>query len=585
MSQNGIDYYEQLDRANRQRLLVRHQNAIIQAYDKAFRDAFDELKNYDNTTAVGKAKVIYTQQLYDELRRLNEEYPNKVSESVLGMQRDLIKEKMRITKGIKIDQRKFMNEIDKNVKVTNRKVIDMMVKGGIYKDGKGLDDRLWNSVSNSGTKIEVAIQSCMARGLGSAESSKIIKEFGSGGHRTWDRNKINEKLGSGYARRFSGGLDYEALRLMRTTHTHASQLAVKESANVNPYVGKVRWHSVHANGRTCSLCKSRDGRLFKLDKMPFDHPNGLCWMESVFTDKRGVIMTPDKMVHDLRNWIKGEPNSGTMDTLYGDIPLAKPRLRDTPMYKALTSRLRDEFSGHNIDDVEGKIDSIIKDLDKLPENVRSIYLKHGVNTFSYGGTPKGGGAYYRPKDGKVYLEIGYRSVGRPGDNDVLFHEWGHLIDGTIKGDAERVFKNVRLRDTLTGDGSLNNSLRQDMATYIRKQRRNGLTVEQAEKQLSKVLKEADTTAIAISDACKGSTNGRVQGNWGHDLDYYKTFSKYGNITESDSADIKCSSELWAETLSMTQYPEKIKWMEDNFPSYMGTFWELVEKVNKMNPIL
>ena len=181
----------------------------------------------------------------------------------------------------------------------------------MYHDGKGLDKRIWDSAKMSGDKISTAINSCIAQGMGAAEMSQNLKEFAMGGHHTWGRNKIREKLGDGYARKYSGGLDYEALRLARTTLTHQAQISVINSSKVNPYMDAVIWHSDHQAGRTCQQCIDRDGTKYYLNKgsVPLDHPNGMCWLEPAYS------MTPEEMAKDMKAWAAGEKNSGLMDKI------------------------------------------------------------------------------------------------------------------------------------------------------------------------------------------------------------------------------------------------------------------------------
>ena len=186
-----------------------------------------------------------------------------------------------------------------------------MIQGNIYNDKKVLSERLWHTSKASGAKISTAINSCIAQGMGAADMSQNLKEFAMGGHHTWSRNKIREKLGDGYARKYgSGGLDYEALRLARTTLTHQAQISVINSSKVNPYMDAVIWHSDHQAGRTCQLCLDRDGTKFKLDNVPLDHPNGMCWLEPAYS------MTPEEMAKDMKAWAEGEKNSGLMDKIY-----------------------------------------------------------------------------------------------------------------------------------------------------------------------------------------------------------------------------------------------------------------------------
>ena len=207
----------------------------------------------------------------------------------------------------------------KQVSIVNRQVIEQMIKGQIYKDGQGLSKRLWKSVSRSGDKIEEAIISMIAEGKGATEIAKNLTQFAKQGHKTWDKAKIKEKLGSAYAGKYgAGGIDYEALRLARTTLNHQAQLTQKNANKVNPYAQKLKWHSAHQAGRTCQQCEDRDGKIFNVEDCPFDHPNGLCHLENVFCIN-GKEVTNIEMAEDIGKWIRGEENSGTMDILYGDL--------------------------------------------------------------------------------------------------------------------------------------------------------------------------------------------------------------------------------------------------------------------------
>ena len=68
-------------------------------------------------------------------------------------------------------------------------------------------------------------------------------------------------------------------------------------------------------GRTCELCKSRDGNIYKLDEAPFDHPNGFCFLEPCLSIN-GKEATLEDVGRDIGKWIRGEPNSGLMDKKY-----------------------------------------------------------------------------------------------------------------------------------------------------------------------------------------------------------------------------------------------------------------------------
>lgn len=300
---------------NKLKLNKREQQVILKAYNKAFDSMLKKYKaNSHKKNASQIARIAYCKQLHSEILKIIEEYNMKVVDNILNAHVDMLFEDADYYKDTEL-----CKQVMKQVSIVNRQVIEQMIKGQIYKDGQGLSKRLWKSVNKSGDKIEEAIISMIAEGKGATEIAKNLTQFAKGGHRTWDKAKIKEKLGSAYAGKYgAGGIDYEALRLARTTLNHQAQLTQKNANKVNPYAQKLKWHSVHQAGRTCQQCEDRDGEIFNVEDCPFDHPNGLCHLENVFCIN-GKEVTNIEMAEDIGKWIRGEKNSGTMDILYGNL--------------------------------------------------------------------------------------------------------------------------------------------------------------------------------------------------------------------------------------------------------------------------
>lgn len=91
---------------------------------------------------------------------------------------------------------------------------------------------------------------------------------------------------------YKHAVDYNAQRLARTLVQHTYQQSFVAATKDNPFVTEYVWI---ANGpRVCPICADRDGAHYKKDKLPLDHPNGMCTMEPV---------VDDKMVDKLANWV------------------------------------------------------------------------------------------------------------------------------------------------------------------------------------------------------------------------------------------------------------------------------------------
>ena len=57
----------------------------------------------------------------------------------------------------------------------------------------------------------------------------------------------------------------------------------------DPFVVGYRWITSNFHGRVCEICRNREGRIFKKDELPLDHPNGMCTFEAVIPDSMESI--------------------------------------------------------------------------------------------------------------------------------------------------------------------------------------------------------------------------------------------------------------------------------------------------------
>lgn len=291
-------------------LTRKQEEQIGKIYLKAFKGIEKKLEKCTDNKYRQRLLRAYQTQIYEELYPLIKQGIIKVTDDILNIQKESMIQLLVETFENQTKLVDGKHKLQALVDITNRKTVEQMIKGKVYYNGRGLDKLLWDATKCSKDKLNLAITSCIAQGMGAGDMSEVLKEFAMGGHHTWSRNKIREKLGPAYARKYSGGLDYEALRLARTTLTHQAQLATLATSKINPYMDAVIWHSDHQAGRTCQLCLDRDGTKFELDNVPLDHPNGMCWLEPAYS------MTPEEMAKDMKAWASGEKNSGLMDKIY-----------------------------------------------------------------------------------------------------------------------------------------------------------------------------------------------------------------------------------------------------------------------------
>lgn len=566
----------------------------MRIYKQAFEESWSDYINMMGggktppDVELRKTKLAYVNQLYKQLQEQSAICNEKVPKRILDKY-------AQISKSIS-NNAEFNKMVDKSVNVTSKEIVEQMIKGQVYKDGMGLDSRLWHSVNASGQKIEDAITSCLARGVGSAEASKTIAQFAKEGHHTWDKKKIREKLGSYYANKYgASGLDYEALRLMRTTTTHMAQLSAINSHKVNPYSNAVIYHIGHAGSRTCAMCKERDGKKFKLEQVPLDHPNGLCWLEPFMSvDGKNPASLSDLM-DDMNNYYDGKPNSGLMDKWLkenGETPVkSKPQQPKIPTlpkghlytseqreqkYKELETKLtngiskmlEDEFKDNSNKDklinpyTQTTVKGIINNLRKYPTPLQDLYL-HMAKELEMEYTDNG--AFYRPWTKKIYFSVKKTNNDERGAYGTVFHEWGHLIDNQF-GDS--VITRERKEE-------MHKILKKDVDARIEyKMKEAGVGRRDARKLIKRELQDSSDAIAGVSDIYGGLTGNQVMGLWGHKKSYWD---------RQDTKQEVCS-EAWADILQSYGVAKQHEYVSTYLPGGKAfvekTVEELIEKVKK-----
>lgn len=578
---------------------------IMRAYTIAFDDAFsDYLKQLEKGKTpsqpnLTQCKLAYINQLYSTLQKqsliCNEEIPKKILNQYAKVMKDITNNKDVIDK------------INKNVDVTSRNIVEQMIKGEVYKDGVGLDSRLWSATNASGRKIEDVIISCLARGISSAEASKIISQFAKSGHHTWDKNKIREKLGNKYANKYgTGGLDYEALRLMRTTNTHMAQLTVMNSDTVNPYNKFVKYHTGHAGSRTCSICRDRDGKIFPIHDAPLDHPNGLCWLSPVMSKDGKTELSLADMVDDMNDYFDGKPNSGVMTQWLGKSyplrvepkPQPKPQQPTEPpkatipkghlyteeqreqKYQELETHLLDGISSmletelvnnKNKDNMikpyaKTTVKGIMGNLRKYPASIQDLYL-HTLKDLKMNYTPDG--AFYSPMTDSIHFSVKKTNNDNRGPYGTVFHEWGHMIDRHVSETGGTVTYSVK--------DEMYKILKQDVEDRIKYQQKNSrvkINKAEAKKLVTSELNGATDAIAGVSDIYGGVTGNAVVGRWGHAKSYWTRRDKEAEVC----------SEAWADILQSYGIPNQAKYIEKYMPGGKAfvekTVEEIIEKIKR-----
>ena len=170
-------------------------------------------------------------------------------------------------------------------------VVNNIVTGQIYEGGWNLSAAIWSDNEKTLSDIYSIVARGRAQNMTAYEISKALESY-------VNPNKAkqwNLTMPDG-VKIYKRSVDYNAQRLVRTLTQHAYQQGVVQTAKANPFVQTIIWH---ANGsRVCELCMDRDGKEYKWNELPMDHPNGMCVMEPK--------IDMDSTVDQLADWFNAE---------------------------------------------------------------------------------------------------------------------------------------------------------------------------------------------------------------------------------------------------------------------------------------
>lgn len=548
MNNEYLDTLNKLARKRQLALTKEQEKAIIKVYEDATAKYYEKfLDGMGNGTKSNGVKLQYCREMGAKLQKLVKEYSYQGAENGIAIAKDIMNSCYDEYGLGDTDYAKAVNNICRTIVDESARRI---IQGEIYKDGKGLSQRIWNTVNNNCEAINEVVASCMAQQLSAVEMSKVLQSFMNPNWKgtDWDRAKIKDLLGPGYAA-WNKNLSYEALRLARTTITHSATLAMKESAKANPYLNKAIWHSVHAIGRTCSQCKERDGQVYSISKLPFDHPNGLCWNEPV------LDVSLDDMANELSDWVQGQPNE-KLDTWWrnygkyysGNTP--KAPVRDEEWVNAHFGNMKDQLQLH--------WDYGVKDRILNSPEFMQDWLAKNQHLFNYGGD-NGDGSYYSPSKKQIYMNLVDDVKNSRGMYSTLFHEFGHQMDFEVKGDK-----------TLSNSMKFYNAIEKDYNDTLEKFGKGTKPWPFVKGKIIDAQRADGDFGSGVQDMYSGLSSSQIVAGWCHSKAYWTR-----NNTKMEIA-----SESWAHMHSAYTNPQRLEVMKKWFPTACEVFEDIVKSLMK-----
>lgn len=259
------DLSKKLKKVNPDSLTKRYLDELQIELEKKIKDINNKVKKVIKVNTSKSSKLANDIQL-DFFMSINDSYNLDMKDTFAGMFSNLPKE--------------VMNEI---------------LFGSVYKDRKGLDERIWKHTK----KFEKDIDYILTEGIANKKSiygiAKDLEVYVKPSNtKPWEWSNVYPNT--------SKTVDYNAQRLARTAINHAFQQAQKRSCQRNPFVSGIKWLTSNSH-RACELCSIRNGVIYSVNDLPLDHPNGMCTTVPVLEKEL------EQIGEELRNWIDGESNA------------------------------------------------------------------------------------------------------------------------------------------------------------------------------------------------------------------------------------------------------------------------------------
>lgn len=265
-----MNEYEEISKQTRKKvskLTLEQQKELLELYNDVIKELVKKAEKSKSKSLTERWMLDYRKELLKARKALTKEL-NKSTRGFITKAAKVGTE----TEQLIMRQIFQLAEIDSGDHFTNMfsqvqdKVIKDIVSGKLYKDKKTLSQRIWNYTNEFGQDIQYMINKGLLEKKSAIELAKDLEQF------VKEPAKRETTWGKVYPNLKNKRVDYNAMRLARTSINHAYQTASIQSSNMNPFVEGIEWRSALIHGRTCDLCKERHGRVYPVKSVPLDHP-------------------------------------------------------------------------------------------------------------------------------------------------------------------------------------------------------------------------------------------------------------------------------------------------------------------------
>lgn len=278
--------------AIRDQVTLEQQKQITSLYEQ-WADELDERADWLAKHSTSWSSGVQRTQ-YDMLKRQMQQTSHQVSNGVYTLTKDGM---FKVADAVVKDSVDWMSSfgfsgkgLDAAFEYVPASVVNSLVTGSVYGNAGSwsLSKAIWSDNEKALRDVYQIMAGGLAKNMSVEEIARDLKAYVS-------PNVAFDWQGPTGLKIYKHKVDYNAQRLARTLTQHTYQQSMVAVAKDNPFIEEFVWV---ANGsRVCPICADRDGTHYKKDKLPLDHPNGMCVMEPVIADD---------MVDKLADWVNSE---------------------------------------------------------------------------------------------------------------------------------------------------------------------------------------------------------------------------------------------------------------------------------------
>ena len=284
------------------------QKEIKKLYEQLYQDVTKQVSVMGNENIKKQNLILLQRDIKTRIQQINDDIQNGI-----------IRNMKIVSNAVVVDTRTFLKQMgfkDSDINNAFMHVPDQIVRniitGNVYQEGWTLSGTIWGYNKDIQDGLNHIISINTAQGKSAYEIAKDIESYVEPGARKVSRtisswryatvndgqtgkaNAVGEKIKDKF---YFGRVDYNAQRLARTLVSHAYQQSFETVNKNDPFVTGYKWNTSSFHGRVCIICQERAtqnnyglGRgVYPKDKLPLDHPNGMCTFEAVIPDSMSTI--------------------------------------------------------------------------------------------------------------------------------------------------------------------------------------------------------------------------------------------------------------------------------------------------------